>query len=295
MHASNDSERPLTPGAAPGDRYRLLDCGDGRKLEQCGSVMVDRPAPQAMGAPRLPRNVWSTADGRFVSTPGGDGAWSWRTEDPQSWTVEWPGCRLLARSGTGGQVGLFPEQEANWKWVRDRCRVAQGDLSVLNLFAYTGAMTLQAAGTGARVCHVDGARGHVQWAQENASLNGLAGAPIRWITDDAPGFVRREIRRGRHYDGIVLDPPSFGRGPGGEVFEIKNDLAGLVDACLELLSDAPSFVVLSAHTPGWGSTALAECLAPLVGGFGGSVSSVDMKIEGEGIELASGACARWAP
>jgi 23S rRNA (cytosine1962-C5)-methyltransferase len=248
----------LVDGAAG---YELLDAGDGRRLERFGAVVVDRPAATATDPPRDPA-AWAEATFRFdrwagwTAVPAGD-------PEPESWVVPLGDQRFELRLTDSGQVGLFPEQAPNRAWIRDACAEIGGAPTVLNLFAYTGATTLAAAAAGAAVTHVDGSKPSVAWARRNAELSSLADRPIRWIVDDVEGFVRREARRERTYDGLALDPPSYGHGgrsrAGG--WRIEKRLDDLLDACVTLTGRDPAFVVLSAHTPGIGPSELSAALA----------------------------------
>jgi 23S rRNA (cytosine1962-C5)-methyltransferase len=242
------------------DGYDLLDAGDGRRLEQFGGLIIDRPAPMAGEPPRDPP-AWSRADLRFRRYAGwesvGDG-------DPRPWTMRDGDLTFELRPTETGQVGLFPEQAPNRAWIRDAV-ASNGSRAarpvVLNLFAYTGAMTLSAAVAGAAVTHVDGSRPTVAWARRNAELSGLEDRPIRWIVDDVDAFVARELRRERRYDAVVLDPPSYGHGPGGHTWRLDERLPALLGSCAAVTSGDPAFVVLTAHTPGFGPERLAEELA----------------------------------
>jgi len=226
--------------------YELLDLEDGRKLERFGPVSIVRPAPAARG-PRSVPAAWDGATAEFVAN-GASGGWRRADALPEPWVVRCGGFEYRLRASPSGQVGLFPEQVA----LRERVARALGPgARVLNLFAYTGGGTLAAAAAGADVVHVDAARGVVAWARENAERNGLADAPIRWIVDDAERFVGREARRGARYEAILLDPPSFGRGPRGEVWKIEKDLAKLLGSCRALLSEKPRCVLVTAHTRAW--------------------------------------------
>jgi 23S rRNA (cytosine1962-C5)-methyltransferase len=224
----------------------LLDCGGGRRLERFGTVVVDRPAPAADWLPALPPTAWARPVLRWAN-----GAWV-RGADLAPWTVTASGLTLECRPAAGGQVGVFPEHAATWTWLQ-RAVAGSGERlgrppEVLSLFGYTGGATLACAKAGARVVHVDSSKPAVAWARRNAALSGLDASPIRWIVDDARAFVRRERRRGRHYDGIVLDPPSYGHGAGA--WHIETDLAPLLEDLAALAGPRPSFVLLSAHTPG---------------------------------------------
>ena len=237
--------------------HELLDAGDGRRLDRFGDLVVDRPAADAADAARDP-DAWAAADLRFERYRG----WMAQTGDvPVAWEVQDGDLRLELRPTPTGQVGLFPEQAPNRAWVRDLVASLPEQPAVLNLFAYTGAMTLSAAASGASVTHVDGARPAVGWARRNAQLSDLADRPIRWIVDDVEGFVARETRRGRRYEGLVLDPPSYGHGAGGRSWRLSDRLPSLLAACSELTGPRPAFVVLTAHTPGFGPDRLAEALA----------------------------------
>jgi len=232
--------------------YDLLDAGDGRRLEQFGARLVDRPAPSAVWPPRLTATDWAAADLRFERGAGWDGA------DRTPWTVELDGLTIELRPTDSGQVGLFPEHAGFWPWLR-AALAGRPDPQVLNLFGSTGATTLALAGAGARVTHVDASRPAVAWARHNATLSSLADAPVRWIVDDALAFARREARRGRKYDGIVLDPPTFGHGPSGSRWELANTLPELLDACAALAGD-DVFVLLTAHATGLDPEDLGDAL-----------------------------------
>jgi 23S rRNA (cytosine1962-C5)-methyltransferase len=265
--------------------YELLDAGDGRRLERFGEVVVDRPAPMAEEPPRDP-SAWARADMRFDRYVG----WTAIADDePQAWEIVEGDLRFELRPTETGQVGLFPEQAPNRAWVRAAVAdVLRGDgpPAVLDLFAYTGAMTLASAASGASVTHVDGSRPTVAWARRNAELSGLADRPIRWIVDDVEAFVAREQRRERRYDAVVLDPPSYGHGgrAGGGGWRLEQRLDALLARCADLTGEDPAFVLLTAHTPGFGPDRLASELA---GAFGRPERSVD---SGElGIRARSGA------
>jgi 23S rRNA (cytosine1962-C5)-methyltransferase len=237
--------------------YALLDVGDGRRLEQFGELVVDRPAPMAEEPVRDP-TAWARADLVFRRYLG----WTAIGEsEPAPWVVDEGDLRFELRPTDTGQVGLFPEQGPNRAWVRDAVAELGGAPNVLNLFAYTGALTLAAVAAGASVTHVDGSRPTVAWARRNAALSGLAERPIRWIVDDADAFVAREIRRERRYDALVLDPPSYGHGHGGRSWRLEERLPELLAAGATVTGLDPAFVVLTAHTPGFGPDRLAEAMA----------------------------------
>ena len=275
--------------------HELLDAGDGRRLERFGEVVVDRPAPVAEEPPRDP-SAWSTADLRFDRYVG----WTSVADDePGPWIVDDGELRFELRPTDAGQVGLFPEQAPLWAWVRAALAAttpaAPGGPgpTLLNLFGYTGAMTLAAAASGAAVAHVDGSRPAVAWARRNADLSGLAERPIRWLVDDVEAFVGREIRRGRRYDAVVLDPPSYGHGSRGATWRLEDRLDGLLDRCAELTADDPLFVLVTAHTPGFGPDRLADALATAFGRREAEVEAGELGLLARnGARLRLGAWAR---
>ena len=239
------------------DDYELLDSGDGRKLERFGKYVLARPCSQAMWRPSKSAAEWERADASFDREDGN--RWHGRSNLPKEWQIETAGIKFKLGGTDFGHLGIFPEQRAQWVWIRQTIRSAieQSEQSnnrtiprVLNLFAYSGGSTMAAALGGAEVCHLDASKGMVEWARENARLNGLADHPIRWIVDDAHKFMKREIRRGHKYDAIILDPPTFGRGAGGEMYKIERDLKDTLGLVKDLLSESPSFVLFSSHTPG---------------------------------------------
>ncbi|MBQ0032477.1 MAG: class I SAM-dependent methyltransferase [bacterium] len=235
------------------DDYELLDSGDGRKLERFGKYVLARPCSQAMWRPCRSAAEWAKADASFDREDGN--RWHGRSNLPKEWQIETAGIRFKLGGTDFGHLGIFPEQRAQWRWLRQRVEAtiavdSSRRLSVLNLFAYSGGSTMAAALGGAEVCHLDASKGMVEWARENARLNGLQDHPIRWIVDDAHKFMKREIRRGRKYDAIILDPPTFGRGAGGEMYKIERDLKETLGLVKDLLSERPCFVLFSSHTPG---------------------------------------------
>lgn len=236
-----------TPGFAG---YRLLDSGAGRKLERFGKVLVDRPEPQALWQPALESAAWRRADAVFSASAEDEEKGRWRIDRPlpESWPVEGEGIRMLCRMGGLWHLGLFPEQLPHWRWMVERLRAVEGERPrVLNLFAYTGAASLIAAAAGAEVTHVDASKKAVQWARDNQAASGLAEKPIRWLVDDAMKLTAREVRRGRTYHVILVDPPKFGRGPAGETFELFEHLPRLMSDCAALLAPGPSALVLTVY------------------------------------------------
>lgn len=275
--------------------YSLLDSGQGRKLERFGRVVLERPCASAVWQPRLSEELWRRADAAFLRDP--DNRWERKNALPQSWIVKVSGVRFKLAATDFGHLGIFPEQQPFWQWITDTVREEkkQRPVRVLNLFAYSGGATLAAAHGGAAVCHLDASKGMVSWARENAHLNGLDDAPIRWIIDDVIKFLKREIRRGSRYEAIILDPPTFGRGAQGEVFKIETELPGLLSMCRELLSEDPLFVLLSCHTPGFTPIVMKHVLNETMAGLPGEIDSGEMILAGTDqiLSVPSGTYARW--
>ena len=269
------------------DDYELLDSGDGRKLERFGKYVLARPCSQALWRPAKSPADWSRADAAFDREDGN--RWHGRSNLPKDWPIETTGIRFRLGGTDFGHLGIFPEQRAQWKWIREKARRAKGegrDVRALNLFAYSGGSTLAAALGGAEVCHLDASKGMVEWARENARLNGLADHPIRWIVDDAHKFMRREIRRGRKYEAVILDPPTFGRGAGGEMYKIERDLQETLGLVKELLSDRPAFVLFSSHTPGLSEVVAQNVLGQLFPSA--KLEAGEMLLEGASLPCPSG-------
>ena len=230
------------------DDYELLDSGEGKKLERFGRYVLSRPCSQALWKKQLDASVWRNSDAQFDREDGN--RWQGRNNLPREWVIETAGIKFKLGGTDFGHLGIFPEQRAQWKWIRDFISHAGREIRALNLFAYSGGSTLASALGGAEVCHLDASKGMVEWARQNAKLNSLENAPIRWIVDDAHKFMQREIRRGRKYDAIILDPPTFGRGANKEMYKIERDLQQTLSLVKDLLSDKPLFVLFSSHTPG---------------------------------------------
>lgn len=238
--------------------YELIDFGAGRKLERFGAWVLDRPAPAAeQERRRRPASDWDAADARYERASTENGTWRTRAGFPETWSIRRGPITLELKLTPAGHLGLFPEHVANWDRVAAWNSHAGRPLKILNLFAYTGGTTLAAAATGAEVTHVDAARNIVSWSRHNAQLSGLGSAPIRWIVEDALTFARRELRRGRNYDALVLDPPSYGHGPRGESWSIARDLPELLDVCSQLTAERCEFLLITCHTPGLGPRELA--------------------------------------
>jgi 23S rRNA (cytosine1962-C5)-methyltransferase len=274
--------------------YQLLDSGDGAKLERFGDYILDRPSPQALWSKQLPE-LWQEAHARFTRDSSGGGNWSGRDRLPDTWTISAGGQRMLLKPTGFGHIGLFAEQIPFWNWIRRRCE-ATTTPRVLNLFGYTGGSSLAAAAGGADVTHCDSSKGVVSWGRENQNLSGLDDRNIRWIVDDARKYVKREARRESHYDGIILDPPSFGRGSKGEVWKLEQDLSEHLADCVALLRPDAGFVLLSAHSPGVGAVALERLLREAVGSARGDWAHGEMAISEttQGLALPSGCWASFS-
>lgn len=267
--------------------YALLDSGDGKKLEQFGEFLLIRPCPQAVWRPLL-KNEWKQAHATF-SREKEKGQWSFRQKLPSSWTIFLKGVQFQIEPTEFGHLGVFPEHADLWEGMRP---LIKKSCRVLNLFAYSGGVTLAAAQGGAEVCHLDASKGMVDWARGNAKLNRLEKAPIRWIVEDVLKFLKREQKRGSHYDGIILDPPTFGRGSQGEVFKIERDILPLLELCSELLTEKPLFVIFSCHTPGFTPLVMQHLLGQTMPK--GHIEVGEMALHSPGtISIPSGAFGRW--
>lgn len=289
----------------PSNDYELLDSGEGEKLERYGKFILSRPDPQALWNKLLLIAEWQEADAVFTHS-GAKGAttglrpnarvgWKKNSRVPEKWKIEFGGFSFFIKPTAFKHTGLFPEQEPNWQWIINNIKSANRPVSVLNLFGYTGGATLAALSAGAEVAHVDGSKSAITWAKENAVLSGLEGKPVRWILDDAREFVKREIRRGNHYDGIVMDPPAFGHGPNKELWKIEDDFLGLMKLCEEVLSDSPIFFLINGYSAGYSSIAYENNLSSLVEKFGGEIEKGELAIEESrsGRLLPAGIFARW--
>lgn len=277
------------------DQYELLDFGDGRRLERFGSYVLDRPCPVAEKEDRSRPSLWTDANARYRRIDDKKGNWSTKGQMSESWTISHGQVRLELNLTPFGHVGVFPEQAENWDWIVSQVKRVNRPLKVLNLFAYTGGSTLAAAAAGAEVTHVDAAGNAVARARGNAELSGLKDAPIRWITEDAVKFARREVRRGNTYDAVILDPPSYGHGPKGETWKIERHLMSLLSLCGKLTARRRAFLLMTCHTPGWGPAELEAYLAD--GVFGHCQSGVQAyesrTRSSDGRMLFGGVVARW--
>ena len=276
--------------------YEVLDTSDGEKLERWGRYILVRPDPQVIW--RSPRRDarWRHHDARYARSSPGGGKWS-AHHLPERWQIQYGPLTFNVKPMNFKHTGVFPEQAANWDYIMEKIRTAGRPIRVLNLFAYTGGATLAAAAAGAEVCHVDAAKGMVAWARENAKSSGLEGAPIRWIIDDCGKFVEREIRRGRRYDAIIMDPPSYGRGPSGEIWKLEKDLFDFVQLTAGVLSDSPLFVIINSYTTGLAPSVLGcimdSVYTPRFSG-GSCCDELGLPVT-SGLTLPCGATGRWEP
>jgi 23S rRNA (cytosine1962-C5)-methyltransferase len=254
--------------------YELLDTSDGERLERWGSYILIRPDPQVLWKNARKSKLWTRADAGYRRSSSGGGAWS-ENRLPPTWKISYRDLTFRIKPMGFKHTGLFPEQAANWDWFSDLIRKAGRPIKVLNLFAYTGGATVAAAAAGASVVHVDAAKGMVAAAKENAALSGLANAPIRYIVDDCQKFVEREIRRGNTYDGIIMDPPSYGRGPTGEVWKIEESVDALVSLTAKVLSPDPLFFLLNSYTTGLSPSAMKYITELRLGSRFGGVSHAE--------------------
>ena len=279
--------------------YELLDCSEGERLERWGKVILIRPDPQIIWSTPKDHPMWKHADARYVRSSQGGGHWEYRRELPEFWKINYKDLTFKISPTGFKHTGLFPEQAVNWDMMREKIKAAKAEgreVRVLNLFAYTGGATVAAASAGASVCHVDAAKGMVHWARENAELSSLNEKPIRWIVDDCKKFVEREIRRGSKYDAVILDPPSYGRGPGGEVWKLEEHVYELVSLVSEVLTEDPLFVLLNSYTTGLSASTMAYVLGSAMKKFGGKVEAeeIGLPVTQSGMALPCGSSAIWS-
>ena len=275
--------------------FEVLDTGDGEKLERWGDVILRRPDPQTIW-PKADPALWRQAQAWYHRSDKGGGEWEFFSRLPEKWVIAHEALRFYVRPTGFKHTGLFPEQAANWVWMAEKLRESgRREMRVLNLFGYTGGATLACAQAGAHVTHVDAAKGMVQWAKENRELSHLPETSCRWIVEDALRFVQREIRRGNSYDGILMDPPSYGRGPSGEVWKLENELFGLIDTCAQALSPEPLFFLVNSYTTGFQASVLSNIIEKcVVSRFGGQVDSQELCLPvSTGGVLPCGATGRW--
>ena len=275
--------------------YEVLDTSSGEKLERWGDYFLVRPDPQVLWDTPKKLRQWKKPNGHYHRSSKGGGQWEF-FDLPKIWDIQYKDLKFHLQPFSFKHTGLFPEQAVNWDWFSDKIRKAKRPVKVLNLFAYTGGATLAAAAAGASVTHVDASKGMVNWAKENAQLSGLRDKPIRWLVDDCVKFVEREIRRGNHYDGIIMDPPSYGRGPKGEIWKIEEKIYPLIELCTKILSDDPLFFLVNSYTTGLQPAVLSYMLETQVKAkFGGSVQSdeIGLPVSSNGLILPCGASGRW--
>lgn len=276
--------------------YEMIDTSGGEKLERWGSHVLVRPDPQIIWNTKKEHPLWKRADARYHRSNKGGGQWEFFKTLPESWTVSYRSLKFRIRPTGFKHTGLFPEQAVNWALLMDTIQNANRPLKVLNLFAYTGGATLACAAAGAEVCHVDASKGMVAWARENAALSNLSDRPIRWIVDDCEKFVAREIKRGKRYDIVIMDPPSYGRGPGGEVWKLEDQIYQMVDLCSGVLSDDPALFLLNSYTTGLPPSVMQYLLGVTIQKkFGGSVSAeeIGLPVTQSGLVLPCGSTAIW--
>lgn len=274
--------------------YEVLDTGDGEKLERWTDVVLCRPDPQVIW-PKADPALWKTAAARYIRSSAGGGEWEFYKKLPDRWVLSLGKLKFYVRPTGFKHTGLFPEQAANWEFMTERIRKSHKRPMILNLFAYTGGATVACAAQGAHVTHVDAAKGMTLWARENRDLSGIPEDRTRFIIEDAKAFVSRELRRGNRYDGILMDPPSYGRGPGGEVWKLENELYGLAELCAQLLSDTPVFYLINGYTTGFAASVLGNILTRCMNGTGTvDAGELALPVTGGGV-LPCGATARWTP
>ncbi len=276
--------------------YEVLDTSQGEKLERWGKYILIRPDPQILWNTEKKQPGWKKPNGHYHRSSKGGGEWKF-SHLPDEWTIHYKDLQFHLKPFKFKHTGLFPEQAVNWEWIEQKIRQSRRPLRVLNLFAYTGGATPAAAKAGAAVTHVDASKGMVGWARENAASSGLSGAPIRWLVDDCVKFVEREIRRGSRYDGIILDPPSYGRGPRGEVWKIEESIYPFISLTAQVLSKTPVFYLINSYTTGLQPAVLSYMInSVIVKKFGGQVEAdeIGLPVTSTGLTLPCGASARWS-
>lgn len=275
--------------------YEVIDCSCGEKLERWGKYILIRPDPQVIWDTPKDDPRWRRPNAHYHRSKKGGGEWEFFNL-PKQWRIHYRDLTFHLKPFSFKHTGLFPEQAVNWDWFRSKISQAGRPIKVLNLFAYTGGATVSAAAAGAKVTHIDASKGMVTWARENAAESGLSEAPIRWLVDDCVKFVQREIRRGRKYDGIIMDPPSYGRGPKGEIWKIEEQIHPLVKLCTQILSEKPLFFLINSYTTGLQPAVLSYLLSTeMCPRFGGKVTSdeIGLPVSSNGLVLPCGASGRW--
>lgn len=275
--------------------YQVLDTSGGEKLERWGEYILIRPDPQVIWMTEKGRKDWKKPNAHYYRSSRGGGEWKF-FDLPKEWEIQYGQLRFRLKPFSFKHTGLFPEQAVNWDWFGERIKKAGRPVKILNLFAYTGGATIAAAAAGAEVSHVDASKGMVTWAKENAKASGLSDAPVRWLVDDCIKFVQREIRRGNRYDGIIMDPPSYGRGPKGEIWKIEESVYPFIQLCMDLLSKEPLFFLVNSYTTGLQPAVLSYMLGlELKKRFGGQVEAdeIGLPVVESGLALPCGASGRW--
>lgn len=274
--------------------YEVIDCSSGEKLERWGKYILLRPDPQVIWDTSKKNKNWKKLNGHYHRSKKGGGEWEF-FDLPEQWQIHYKSLTFNLKPFSFKHTGLFPEQATNWDWFSEKIKKANRPIKVLNLFAYTGGATLAAAAAGASVTHVDASKGMVAWAKENAVSSGLADAPIRWIVDDCVKFVEREIRRGNHYDAIIMDPPSYGRGPKGEIWKIEEAVYPLIKLCAQLLTDKPLFFLVNSYTTGLQPAVLNYMISTALSKYEGTVSAdeIGLPVSETGLVLPCGASGRF--
>jgi len=277
--------------------YTLIDCADGQKLEKWGDFTLIRPDPQVIWQEKTNENEWKKADAHYHRSKQGGGSWEYKKKLPEAWQIKYKNLTFNIKPMGFKHTGLFPEQAVNWDWFSELIKKAGRPIKVLNLFAYTGGATVAATAAGAEVCHVDASKGMVAWAKENMASSGLSDKPVRYIVDDVKKFVQREARRGKKYDAIIMDPPSYGRGPNGELWKIEDELYPLVEDCMKILSDEPLFFLINSYTTGLSATIMENVLTLTIKKkYGGKIAcdEIGLMMQEKGMVLPCGMSSRWS-
>ena len=275
--------------------YQVIDTSSGEKLEKWGEYILLRPDPQVIWKTPKKNPMWKRINAHYHRSSKGGGEWEF-FDLPDEWTISYRELRFRLKPFSFKHTGLFPEQAVNWDWMSDKIKSAGRPIKALNLFAYTGGATLAMAAAGAAVTHVDASKGMVAWAKENAQASHLEDRPIRWLVDDCKKFVEREIRRGNHYDAILMDPPSYGRGPKGEIWKMEDSIYEFLELSAQLLSDRPLFFVINSYTTGLAPAVLKYLLSTVLRDKGGVVQAdeIGLPVRETSLVLPCGACGRWS-
>ena len=275
--------------------YEILDMANGEKLETWGKYTLIRPDPQIIWKEKSFPNKWGKADAVYNRSKTGGGNWTYKTKLPAAWQIKYKNLTFNIKPMGFKHTGLFPEQAVNWDWMIEKIKTAKRPIKVLNLFAYTGGATVACLSAGAEVCHVDSSKGMVTWAKENVTSSKLQDRKVRYIVDDVIKFVQREIRRGNKYDAIIMDPPSYGRGTSGEVWQFENDISDLVKLCEQVLSDNPLFFLINSYTTGISAEVLSNILKINLKKYAGKISAgeIGLPMKNSNLVLPCGIFGRW--